>query len=219
MLRRSGSYNTKIRRGSFFASMCRTMLRIGAMPVSPARKTTSRVSSSGRRKLPYGPSTAISEPAFSRETASPPFPCPTRTQSCTACGRSGADAMVYARETPSGKRKFTHCPGLNVKPSSLNEIVSWSTFGASSSISVTMAPRAITTSTPHARLGELRDFLEDAVLLETAEVIDEEHAVEVIDLVAHRACHQSVSPHLPLDTVAVEEAQLDALRTRDHLDK
>ena len=46
--------------------------------------------------------------------------------------------IVYARDTPSGKRKFTHWPGSNAK-GSVNEIVSCRTLGASGWISVTIA--------------------------------------------------------------------------------
>src|SRR6266542_2341279 len=98
MCRWSGSYSTAIGRGSPVESMCRTMLRIGAIPVSPARNVTGRLSPSGRRKSPYGPSTVTVAPASSFFSAMPPFPGPTRTQSCTARGRSGAEAIVYARD-------------------------------------------------------------------------------------------------------------------------
>src|SRR5687767_5714181 len=72
---------------------------------------------------------------------------------------------------------------------------------------------------PHARLRKLRDFLQDSIALETAQVIDEERAVEMIDLVAHRPGHQSVAPHLALLSVAIEIAQLHPLRAGDDLDK
>ena len=115
------------------------MLRIGAIPVSPARKTTGFATSSGNRKSPNGPSIDTSAPAARFFRAAPPFPSPTRTQSCNASGRCGAEAIVYARDTPSGKRKFTHCPGSKEKSPSLSAIVSCSTLGARRSISVTKA--------------------------------------------------------------------------------
>src|SRR5437588_928238 len=216
MCRWSGSYSTAIGRGSPVESMCRTMLRIGAMPVSPARNMTGRLSPSGRRKSPYGPSTVTVAPASSLFSAAPPFPGPTRTQSCTARGRSGAEAIVYARETPSGKRKFTHWPGWKRNVSSAKAMVIWRTLGASSSISVTMAA-CDGISTPHAGLRQLLNLFQDAILLEAAQMIDEQHAVEMVDLVAERPGHQPLAPHLALLAVAVEVADLHALRPRHGL--
>src|SRR6266542_466862 len=216
MCRWSGSYSTAIGRGSPVESMCRTMLRIGAIPVSPARNVTGRLSPSGRRKSPYGPSTVTVAPASSFFSAMPPFPGPTRTQSCTARGRSGAEAIVYARETPSGKRKFTHWPGWKRNESSAKAMVIWRTLGASSSISVTTAA-CDGISTPHAGLRQLLNLFQDPILLEPAEMIDEEIAVEMVGLVAEGAGHQPLAPHLALLAVAVEVTDLHALRPRHGL--
>ena len=87
------------------------MLRTGAMPVSPAMKTTSRESFSGRRKSPNGPSSATTSPASSFCSAAPPRP---GTDAYAELQRFGTlrrrGDRVGARD-PSGKRKFTHWPG------------------------------------------------------------------------------------------------------------
>ena len=49
-------------------------IKPGAMPVSPARKTTSRASSLGRRKSPNGPSIETGAPVSSFCSATPPLP-------------------------------------------------------------------------------------------------------------------------------------------------
>ena len=48
-------------------------------------------------------------------------------------------------------------------------------------------------------------------------MVDVEHAVEVIGLVAHGPGHEAFAPHLALLAVAIEVSQLDALRPRDAL--
>src|SRR5436190_11906273 len=124
--------------------------------------------------------------------------------------------MVYARETPSGKRKFTHWPGWKRNMSSAKAMVIWRTLGASSSISVTTAA-CDGISAPHAGSRQLLNLFQDAILLEPAEMIDEEVAVEVVGLVAERAGHQSLAPQLALLAVAVEVADFHALGPRDGL--
>src|SRR5436309_4958054 len=95
-------------------------------------------------------------------------------------------------------------------------MVIWRTLGASSSISVTTAA-CDGISAPHAGFRQLLNLLQDAFLLEAAQMIDEQVAVEMVGLVAERARHQALSPHLARLAVAVEEADLDPLGPHDVL--
>src|SRR5437764_12180525 len=119
------------------------------------------------------------------------------------------------------------------------EMVSCTTLGAISSISVTVASCSISQRvyrkrsegssarpaapmpcalpvepkmlrfaqhSPHPRLGQLLDPLEQTLLLESAQPVDEQSALEVIGLVAQDARHQAFTPYLAGRAVAVEEA-------------
>src|SRR5205085_5352930 len=70
---------------------------------------------------------------------------------------------------------------------------------------------------PHSGTGELGDLLQDPVFLEAAQVIDEERAVQMIDLMTHRAGHEAFAPHLARLSVTVEVTQLHALGPRHDL--
>src|SRR5438309_629408 len=61
---------------------------------------------------------------------------------------------------------------------------------------------------PHPRLRQLLNLLEDALLFEAANVVDVQAAVEVIDFVAESAGHQSLTAELALLSVAIGEANL-----------
>src|SRR5262245_14372823 len=107
------------------------------------------------------------------------------------------------------------------------EMVSCTTLGASSSISVTVASwegitkgyqlpvagcqtghrqQATGNCSPHPGLGQLLNLLENPLLLEPAQAVHEEVALQMIRLVAERARHQAFAPHLARRAVAVEEA-------------
>src|SRR5207302_7185908 len=95
------------------------------------------------------------------------------------------------------------------------------TLGASSSISVTVASwdGIAGKFLPHACLGQLLNLLEDPLLLEPAQPVDEKPPREVIGLVAQRARHQSLTPHLARRAVAVEKTRLHPRRAGHHFDE
>src|SRR5215472_6444786 len=52
--------------------------------------------------------------------------------------------------------------------------------------------------------GGFGEFLDDPVALELGEVIDEEHTVEMVDLVLHAGCEQARGLKLALGSVEIE---------------
>src|SRR2546427_7526732 len=93
------------------------------------------------------------------------------------------------------------------------ETVSWTTAGASSSISVTVAACvAISQQLPHSCFRQLLNLLEDPIALEPAESIDEETSIEMVDLMRQRASHQLLPEDLPLFAVPIDVANGETLR-------
>src|SRR4051812_41074834 len=67
---------------------------------------------------------------------------------------------------------------------------------------------------PLAKLGRLGEFLDDAIALELGDVIDEQHAVEVVDLVLDAGGEQAPGFDLVRLAVEVEVANLHLRRPR-----
>ena len=64
-------------------------------------------------------------------------------------------------------------------------------------------------------LGHLGEFLDHAVALEFRDVVDEQHAVEMVDLMLQRRRQQALGEHFPRLALAVEKARAHLRRPLD----